>query len=52
MLSRYGAHLLAVNADGTNRNVAYMKHHFVVQAPKQELVEQRVLDAERLERRR
>lgn len=52
MLSRYGAYLLAVNADGTKPNVAYMKHYFVVQARRQELVEQRVLDAERLESRR
>lgn len=50
-LSRYGAHLIAVNADAGKPNVAFIKNYFVVQARKQELVEQRVLDTERLETR-
>lgn len=51
VLTRYAAYLIAVNADGSKPNVAYIKHYFVVSARKQELVEQRVLDAERVEAR-
>lgn len=51
MVTRYGAYLVALNADSSKKNVAYLKNYFVVQARKQELIEKRVQDAERLESR-
>lgn len=51
MLTRYGAYLVAVNADSTKPNVAFLKHYFVVEARKQEVIARRVLDAERVESR-
>lgn len=50
-ISRYGSYLIAVNADSTKPNVAYIKNYFVVQARKQEVIEQRILDVERIETR-
>lgn len=50
-ISRYGSYLIAVNADSTKPNVAYIKNYFIVQARKQELIEQRMLDVERIETR-
>lgn len=50
-VSRYGAYLIAVNADASKPSVAYIKNYFIVQARKQEIVEQRVLDEERIETR-
>lgn len=50
-LSRYGAYLVAVNADGTKPNVAFIKHYFVTKARSYEIIEQRIADAERLESR-
>lgn len=51
MLTRYAAYQVALSSDGSKPNVAYLKHYFVVEARKQELVEQRVLDAERVDAR-
>lgn len=50
-ISRYGAYLVAVNADSSKPNVAYIKNYFVVQARKQEVIQQRILDVERIETR-
>lgn len=50
-ISRYGAYLVAVNADSAKPDVAYIKNYFIVQARKQELIEQRILDVERIETR-
>lgn len=50
-VSRYGAYLMAMNADASKPEVAFLKHYFAVRAREAEMIEQRALDSERLESR-